>query len=240
MVTQDIVTKDAYCCTGFCRKEHHLCEEPECEYCFVAYNTAAELRQHRMQVRCLAVHFMKHSTSSCCWREHACRVRENPPMSILPLPGLGGPHLACMRVCASYKEIGSPSTAFAVCLAMQVHSRSMPRFDRSRARLLDISDAFPSHSGLPSHPRSRCAHAGDRPHAGSAHWPAFHACCLISQSTECQHWARRTEATFCCEMNQASACTGIRIYGSQLHFSGLVSACFASACTAWASADRVD
>lgn len=33
----------------------------------------------------------------------------------------------------------------------------MPRFDRSRARLLDLSDAFPSHGGLPSHPRSRYA-----------------------------------------------------------------------------------
>ena len=32
------------------RKEHHLCEEPECEYCFVAYNTTEELRQHRSQV----------------------------------------------------------------------------------------------------------------------------------------------------------------------------------------------
>lgn len=101
-------------------------------------------------------------------------------MSILPLPGLGGcPHLACMRVCVSYKEVGSPSTAFTVRLSMQVHSRSMPRFDRSRARLLDISDAFPSHSGLPSHPRSRCAHARDRPNAGFAHRLAFHACCLI-------------------------------------------------------------
>lgn len=34
----------------FSRKEHHLCEEPECESCFVAYNTTEELRQHRMQV----------------------------------------------------------------------------------------------------------------------------------------------------------------------------------------------
>ena len=33
-----------------CRNEHHLCTEPECEYCFVAYATPEELRQHRLQV----------------------------------------------------------------------------------------------------------------------------------------------------------------------------------------------
>ena len=33
-----------------CRNEHHLCTEPECENCFVAYATPEELRQHRLQV----------------------------------------------------------------------------------------------------------------------------------------------------------------------------------------------